>query len=113
MSISNSDKVLYEKILKNKAYEEYELWISNAEFTNAEYPIAVSNCTAALHLSLKSLGIKKDDEVIIHDLTFVADANSVIASNAKPIIMDINKDDFSISVEEIKEKITKKLKPLF
>ena len=47
MSISNSDKVLYEKILKNKAYEEYELWISNAEFTNAEYPIAVSNCTAA------------------------------------------------------------------
>ena len=30
MSISNSDKVLYEKILKNKAYEEYELWISNA-----------------------------------------------------------------------------------
>ena len=83
-----------------------------AEFTNAKYAIAVSNCTAALHLSLKSLGIKKDDEVIIPDLTFVADANSVIASNAKPVIVDINKDDFSISIEDIKKKITKKTKAI-
>ena len=83
-----------------------------AKFTNAKYAIAVSNCTAALHLSLKALGIKKEDEVIIPDLTFVADANSIIASNAKPVIVDINKNDFSISVEEIQKKITKKTKAI-
>ena len=57
-----------------------------SKYSNAKYAIAVSNCTAALHLSLMALGIKKNDEVIIPDLTFVADANAILACNAKPVI---------------------------
>ena len=49
------------------------------KYSKAKYAIAVSNCTAALHLSLMALGIKENDEVIIPDLTFVADANAVLA----------------------------------
>ena len=47
------------------------------KYTKSKYAVAVSNCTAALHLSLKALGIKGHDEVIIPDLTFVADASAI------------------------------------
>tara|TARA_B110001454_G_scaffold49183_1_gene48393 strand:- start:3682 stop:4836 length:1155 start_codon:yes stop_codon:yes gene_type:complete len=82
------------------------------KYTKAKYAIAVSNCTAALHLSLMALEIGKNDEVIIPDLTFVADANAVLACNAKPVIADVNKDNFFLSVSNIKKNITKKTKAI-
>ena len=83
-----------------------------SKYTKAKYAIAVSNCTAALHLSLKALGIKENDEVIIPDLTFVADANAVLACNAKPTIVDINKNNFFLSISNLKKNITKKTKAI-
>ena len=83
-----------------------------SKYSKAKYAVAVSNCTAALHLSLMALGIKQDDEVIIPDLTFVADANAVLACNAKPVITDINKDNFFLSISNIKKNITKKTKAI-
>ena len=59
-----------------------------------------------------ALGIGKGDEVIIPDLTFVADANAVLACNAKPILTDINKEDFFLSISNIKKNITKKTKAI-
>ena len=82
------------------------------KYSKSKYAVAVSNCTAALHLSLMALGIKKDDEVIIPDLTFVADANAILACNAKPIITDINKENFFLSISNIKKNITKKTKAI-
>jgi len=83
-----------------------------SKYTKAKYAIAVSNCTAALHLSLKVLGIKENDEVIIPDLTFVADANAILACNAKPTIVDINKNNFFLSISNLKKNITKKTKAI-
>ena len=83
-----------------------------AKYTSSKYAIAVSNCTAALHLSLKAVGIQKDDQVIIPNLTFVADANAILACNAKPIIVDINKKDFFLSISNLKKNITKKTKAI-
>ena len=82
------------------------------KYSKVKYAVAVSNCTAALHLSLMALGIKKDDEVIIPDLTFVADANAILACNAKPVIVDINKENFFLSISNIKKNITKKTKAI-
>ena len=82
------------------------------KYSKAKYAIAVSNCTAALHLSLMALGIKENDEVIIPDLTFVADANAVLACNAKPVVADINKENFFMSLSNIKKNITKKTKAI-
>jgi len=90
--------------------EKFELNFS--KYTKSKYAVAVSNCTAALHLSLKALGIKKNDEVIIPDLTFVADANAVLACNAKPVITDINKENFFLSITNVKKNITKKTKAI-
>jgi len=63
-------------------------------------------------LSLKALGIKENDEVIIPDLTFVADANAVLACNAKPVVADINKENFFFSISNVKKNITKKTKAI-
>jgi len=83
-----------------------------AKYTKSKHAIAVSNCTAALHLSLKALGVEKGDEVIIPDLSFIADANAVIATGATPVLADIESDGFSISVKSIKQKITRKTKAI-
>jgi len=112
--ISNDDKRIVNTALDQTMLtfgpqlEKFETDFS--KYTKAKYAIAVSNCTAALHLSLKALGIKENDEVIIPDLTFVADANAILACNAKPVIVDINKNDFFLSISNLKKNITKKTK---
>jgi len=114
--ISNDDKRIVNAALDQTMLtfgpqlEKFESDFS--KYTKAKYAIAVSNCTAALHLSLKALGIKEKDEVIIPDLTFVADANAILACNAKPVIVDINKNDFFLSISNLKKNITKKTKAI-
>ena len=81
-----------------------------AKFTGARYAIGVSNATAALQLSLKAIGIGKGDEVIVPDLTFVASINAILFTGATPVIVDIDKEDCTISVDSIKKSLTKKTK---
>ena len=81
-----------------------------AKFTGARYAIGVSNATAALQLSLKAIGIGKGDEVIVPDLTFVASINAILSTGATPVIVDITKEDYNISVDSIKKSLTKKTK---
>ena len=114
--ISDEDKKIVKKTLTQSMLtlgpqlEKFEN--DFCKYSKAKYAVAVSNCTAALHLSLMALGIKKDDEVIIPDLTFVADANAILACNAKPVIVDINKENFFLSISNIKKNITKKTKAI-
>ena len=114
--ISNEDKKIVNKTLGQSMLtlgpqlEKFEL--DFCKYTKSKYAIAVSNCTAALHLSLKALDIKENDEVIVPDLTFVADVNAILACNAKPVIVDINKNDFFLSISNIKKNITKKTKAI-
>ena len=114
--ISKDDKKIVNKALSQNMLTlgpQLEKFESDfCKYSNSKYAIAVSNCTAALHLSLIALGIKKNDEVIIPDLTFVADANAILACNAKPVITDINKENFFLSISNIKKNITKKTKAI-
>ena len=114
--ISNDDKQIVNKALSQSMLtlgpqlEKFEK--DFCKYSKSKYAVAVSNCTAALHLSLMALGIKKDDEIIIPDLTFVADANAVLACNAKPVITDINQNNFFLSISNLKKNITKKTKAI-
>jgi dTDP-4-amino-4,6-dideoxygalactose transaminase len=73
--------------------------------------LAVTNCTAALHMALLSLDIKPGDEVIIPALTFVADINVVRLVGATPILADCSSyDDWNMSAKTIKAQITDKTK---
>tara|TARA_A100001015_G_scaffold277154_1_gene336065 strand:- start:2887 stop:4023 length:1137 start_codon:yes stop_codon:yes gene_type:complete len=77
------------------------------------YCKAVSNGTAALHMALLALDVGNGDEVIIPSLTFVADINVVSLVGATPILADSrNLDDWNISLESIKQKVTDKTKAI-
>lgn len=83
-----------------------------AEYTNAKHAVALSSCTAALHLSLVALGIGRGDEVITTPFTFAASANVIIHAGAKPVFVDIQPDTYNINPERIAEAITKKTKAI-
>jgi len=82
-----------------------------AEMCNVKHAIAVSNGTAALHLSMAGLGIGEGDEVIQPSINFVASANMTRALGAKPVFADSRSLlDPTVSVEDINAKITDKTK---
>ena len=114
--ISKDDKRIVNKTLDQSMLtlgpqlEKFEA--DFCKYTKSKYAVATSNCTAALHLSLKALGIKEHDEVIIPDLTFVADASAILSCNAKPVIVDINENDFFLSITNLKKNITKRTKAI-
>jgi dTDP-4-amino-4,6-dideoxygalactose transaminase len=84
-----------------------------SEYLGGGYAMAVSNGTAALHLALASLGLRREDEVILPSLTFVATANAVLYVGAKPIFADIiGPDDLNISPQEIEKKVTSRTKAI-
>jgi dTDP-4-amino-4,6-dideoxygalactose transaminase len=58
--------------------------------------VAVSSCTAALHLILEALGVGPGDEVLVPSLTFVATANSVLYAGATPVFVDIEALDLPL-----------------
>ncbi|HSP88357.1 MAG TPA: DegT/DnrJ/EryC1/StrS family aminotransferase [Ignavibacteriaceae bacterium] len=83
------------------------------ELLNVNYSIAVTNCTAALHLALEILGIKEGDEVIVPSLTFVATVNAVRYVGGIPVFADITSyKDLSLDPDEIQRKLTKKTKAI-
>lgn len=109
-------KVLDENILTSasreggKRVQEFENSLKN--FLNVKHVISVNSGTAALHAALLSVGIKTGDEVLLPSFTFVATANSIIATGAKPVFVDINKKDYTIDTQDLRKKITNKSKAL-
>ncbi|MEM1520198.1 MAG: DegT/DnrJ/EryC1/StrS family aminotransferase [Candidatus Bathyarchaeia archaeon] len=77
-----------------------------AEYIGTKYAIAVSNCTAALHLVMRALNLRQGDEVIVPVLTFAATANAPIYCGAKPIFADIDEKTMNISPDDLLNKIT-------
>jgi dTDP-4-amino-4,6-dideoxygalactose transaminase len=73
--------------------------------------LAVSNCTAALHMALLALDIKNGDEVITPSLTFIADQNVTQMVGAKNVLADItSKEDWSIDPDDIEKRVSQKTK---
>lgn len=83
-----------------------------SEINHKRKSLAVSSGTTALHLALVSLGVKKGDEVIVPNLTFAAVINSVLYVGAKPVIVDVDKEKWTIDPIEIKKNISKKTKAI-
>ncbi|KKH49590.1 aminotransferase DegT [Methanosarcina sp. 1.H.T.1A.1] len=97
-------------IAQGPKVEEFELAFS--EYTGCEYAVAVNSGTAALHIALLAHGIGKEDEVITSPFTFIATANSILYTGAKPVFADIEPDTYNIDPEKIQEKITSKTKAI-
>jgi dTDP-4-amino-4,6-dideoxygalactose transaminase len=90
--------------------EQFEKKFSN--YIGTKYAVAVSSCTAALHISMMALGIKPGDEVIVPAQTHVATAHCVLYVGANPIFADIDPKTYNIDPKSIEDKVTDKTKAI-
>lgn len=104
------DCLISGQLTLGKNVKKFEM--SFAKYLNIKYAVAVTSATAGLHLSLLSVGIKKDDEVIVPAKTFISTANAALYCNAKPIFCDIEEDTFLIDTSKIEDLITEKTKAI-
>ncbi len=81
-----------------------------ARYAGAKHAVAVSSCTAALHLVLVALGVGPGDEVITSPITFVSTVNAILYAGATPVLADVEPDTLNISPAAIERKITKRTK---
>ena len=89
---------------------EFEKKLS--KFLNRKYGCSVSSGTAALEIAIKSLGLKKNDEVIMPSFTIISNAMAIVKSLAKPVLIDVELDTWNIKIEDIEKKINKRTKCL-
>jgi dTDP-4-amino-4,6-dideoxygalactose transaminase len=74
------------------------------------YTLCLNSATAGLEIMLRWFGVKEGDEVILPAYTYSATANVVIHCGAKPVLVDVNPDDFNINTALIKAAITPRTK---
>ncbi|MBI5219523.1 MAG: DegT/DnrJ/EryC1/StrS family aminotransferase [Bacteroidia bacterium] len=83
-----------------------------AAYCNRKHAITVNNCTDALYFSLKLAGIKEGDEILITGYSFIASVTPILMLNAIPVFVDIEPDYFSMDMNDLEKKITKKTKAI-
>ncbi|MGN0513857.1 MAG: UDP-4-amino-4,6-dideoxy-N-acetyl-beta-L-altrosamine transaminase [Lachnospiraceae bacterium] len=83
-----------------------------AEYVGAEYAVAVSNGTAALHVACMAAGIGEGDEVITTPITFAASSNCVLYCGGKTVFADIDPVTYNIDPDDIERKITDRTKAI-
>ena len=72
--------------------------------------LAVNSNTVGLEVVLRWFGVQEGDEVIVPAYTYCATANVIVHCGAKPVMVDVNADDFDVCLEKVREAITDKTK---
>lgn len=97
--ITEGDKTeLFEKIIKKKI--------------NSKYVVSVNNWTLGLYCCAKVLNLKKDDEIIVPNLTFVSCVTSMLMANLKVKLCEIKSENYSLDLTHAKKLISKKTKAI-
>lgn len=104
IAIKNSNFIKGKKteLLEKKLCEVFEC--KNA--------LTLNSGTDALIVAIKSLGLKKGDEIITTSNTWISSAYAIELNNCKPVFVDVNKNDFQIDTNLLKKKINKKTKAI-
>ena len=97
-------------VTQGKKVEEFEE--SFAKYCGAKYGVAVNTGTAALHLALAAINIKRADQVITTPLSCVATTNPMVYLNAKPTFADVDPVTLNIDPEAVKKQITHRTKAI-
>lgn len=82
------------------------------EYIGTRNAVSMNSCTACLHLALKTIGLKENDEVILPAMTFTATAEVITYFRAKPVLVDIEKETGNIDYTKIEEHINGKTKAI-
>jgi len=85
---------------------------SFSKYNKRIYGVAVSSGTGALEIAMKSLNLKKNDEVIIPSFSIISTALCVIKLGLKPILVDSNLDTWNMDTDQVIKKISKKTKAI-
>lgn len=88
-----------------KNVDEFEQEL--AKKVNISYGAALSSGTAAIHMALKSVGVKKDDYIFCSDLTFSATCNPILYEQAIPVFIDSEEDTWNMSPKALKRAFEK------
>jgi dTDP-4-amino-4,6-dideoxygalactose transaminase len=96
--------------IKGKYVSQFE--DEYAKAINVKHVISCANGTDAIYITLKALGIGPDDEVITVANTWISTAETISQTGAKPVFIDIDPDYYTIDINQIEEKITKKTKAI-
>ncbi len=83
-----------------------------AKYIGVKHAVAASSGTAALHLAMLAHGIGPGDEVITSPFTFIATANAVLYTGARPVFVDIEPDTFDIDPNQVEQSITQRTKAI-
>jgi perosamine synthetase len=114
-NIQNKEKESIKRVIESgwlsmgKEVKRFEQKV--ASYLNINYSVAVNNGTSALDIVLKCIDLKKNDEVIIPALTYIATGSAVLYNNCKPVFVDID-NTLNINTSQLEEKITTKTKAI-
>jgi len=90
--------------------EEFEKLI--AQYIGTKYAVVFNSGTSALHVAILAHNIKEEHEAIVPSFTFIATANALLFARAKPVFADIESKTFGLDPEDVKGKITDKVKAI-
>ncbi|MEJ5197353.1 MAG: DegT/DnrJ/EryC1/StrS family aminotransferase [Anaerolineae bacterium] len=76
-----------------------------ADYVGVKHAIAVSNCTAALHLALLALGVRPGDLVVVTAYSYTATANVIELCGAQPVFVDIRPDTFNMDPDRLADAL--------
>jgi dTDP-4-amino-4,6-dideoxygalactose transaminase len=96
--------------VRGKNVEEFEKTFS--ELDGVKYTVGLSSGTDGNHLAMLCCGIGKGDEVILPVNTFIATAEAISYTGAKPVFVDVDERTFNIDVNRIEEKINSRTKAI-
>ncbi|WP_299074811.1 DegT/DnrJ/EryC1/StrS aminotransferase family protein [uncultured Paraglaciecola sp.] len=82
------------------------------KYLGVRYAIATSSCTGALHMGLSALGIQQGDEVILADINWIATVAPITYLGAKPVLVDIDPNNWCIDPAKVIEVITANTKAI-
>ena len=107
------------KFIKQQEVAGYPQWPKNNKFekqlakvTKRKFCCCVSSGTASFEIAMKSLNINKNSEVIMPAFTIISNANAILKSFAKPVLVDSDPVTWNIKVDDIEKKISKKTKAI-
>jgi perosamine synthetase len=92
------------QLAQGQAVERFERRF--ADLSGARHAVAVSSGTAALHLALLAHGVGPGDEVITTPFSFIATANAILYTGARPVFVDVREDDLNLDPDLIEARIT-------
>ena len=116
-NVTRKDIISVNKVLKagwisSEGPEVKKFERNFSKYIGHKYGVAVSSGTAALEIAIKSLNLKKGDEIIIPNFTIISNALAAIKQDLKIKLIDCGKFDWNMDISEIKKNISKKTKAI-